>query len=297
MKYGREVLHRKTKNKQKNMKLAISNICWNRKYDEAMYQFLRDHEYALEAVPDRIFEWQESKISDRMISPYEKYDDARIWYRIVNSQYRISIASMHLILQNEDVNMFASATYRRYLMNVLKNAVRFADQIKCPNLCFDCVKNRRIPDGMHPAYVERTAVAFFREIADYAGQYNITISIEPLPGSLDVNFITGTFQAFAMARRVNRNNFAVNINTGTIFENNENIQQIFCQENMQLIKHIHLAEPGFEAFRPRKEYIEIAGLLNKCGYEGYVSACMTEHDNAIQLQGAMNYFNKIFNKE
>lgn len=279
------------------MKLAISNTCWNRKYDEEMYQFLRDHGYALETVPDRIFEWQESKISDRMISPYEKYDDAQIWYRIVYSQYRINVASMHLILQNEDVNMFASATYRRYLMNVLESAVRFADQIKCPNLCFDCVKNRKIPDGLHPESVARTAVNFFRKIADYAKEYNITISIEPLPASLGVNFITGTYQAFAMARRVNRENFAVNINTGTIFENNENMQLIFNPQNIKLIKHIHLAEPGFNSFRPRKEYFEMARLLNKCEYDGYVSACMTEHDNVKQLQGVMNYFNKIFNKQ
>mgnify|MGYP002625607455 CR=1 FL=1 len=130
------------------MKLSISNLSWESKYDDVMFQYLYRHGISLEVVPSRIFQWEESSISNRLVSPFEHFSEAADWYRIVNTHYRISIASMHSLLYNVDRNLFETVTYRRFLTDYLQRAIQFASRINCPNLCFGCAPNRRIPDSM-----------------------------------------------------------------------------------------------------------------------------------------------------
>lgn len=276
------------------MKLAISNLSWESHQDDAMFPFLLDHGIALEVAPTRIFRWEESRISGRMISPYERLEEARDWYRIVNTHYNITVASMQSLLYNVEENLFASGTWRRYLTEYLKSAIRFAVQLQCPNLCFGCARNRRIPSAMSDSEAGEIILDFFGTLADYAEENGVCFSIEPLPVSTGTNFITDTQQAFDLARQLGKACFRVNVDTGTIIENGEDIHAVFTKENLPLIRHIHLSEPGLAPLRKRDLFTEISGLLHEIGYEHYVSVEMLKFPDVKLIQGALNYFSGLF---
>ena len=129
------------------IKLSISNLSWESVHDDIMYQFLYDHNVDLEVAPSRIMEWKERQVSRRPISPLERFEEAEDWYRVVKTHYRIRVASMQSLLYNIHENLFASATYRRFLTDYLEQAIQYAVRIRCRNLCFGCGPNRMIPEG------------------------------------------------------------------------------------------------------------------------------------------------------
>jgi len=275
------------------MKLSASNICWEEKYDEDMYRFLSDQRIALEAVPSRIFKWEDSRLNGRPISPFEKIQDAVSWYRIVHRFYGLDIASMHSLLYKIEENLFATATYRRYLTEYLKSAVRFAVRIGCPNLCFGAAQNRNIPPHISLEDAGRIAVDFFKELADYAWQHRVCLSIEPLPEKYGTNFIHYTYQAFDLVKAVNSLGLQVDVDLGTVMTNQEDIREIFTEEHISMIHHVHFSEPDLGPIQERDIYAEAAELLKKCGYRRFVSLKMLEFPDVTLIQGVLRYFRHL----
>ena len=275
------------------MKLSASNLCWEEKEDEIMYRFLSGEGIALEAVPSRIFHWEDSRLNGRPISPYEKSEEAESWYRIVNLHYGIQIASMQSLLYRIHENLFATETYRRYLTEYLKSAVRFAVSIGCPNLCFGGGVNRNIPEHISLDKAGKIAVEFFTELAEYADEHGVCFSIEPLPESAGTNFINFTYQAFDLVKAVDRPGLKVNVDLGTVLANGEDIAEIFTEEHIPLISHVHFSEPDLAPIRERSEFRDAAELLKKAGYDKYVSVEMLEFPDVRLLQGVLHYFQKL----
>lgn len=71
-----------------NIKLAISNIAWDKADDENMYKFLQDSGImGLEIAPTRIFEK----------NPYEQLNNAKEYANILRERYNLNIISMQSI--------------------------------------------------------------------------------------------------------------------------------------------------------------------------------------------------------
>ena len=276
------------------MKLAISNLSWESKYDDLMFQYLYRHGIALEVVPSRIFKWEESSISNRQVSPFEHFSEAADWYRIVNTHYGINVASMHSLLYNIDKNLFETATYRRYLTDYLQRAIQFAARINCPNLCFGCALNRKIPDWMTQQEALRIAEDFFGDLAVYAYENGICLSLEPVPKAEGTNFLNTTQEALEFVRNISNPGLRVCVSLGTIIENNEDISKIFTKENINLINHIHISEPGLAPLEQREIDVKIAQLLKELDYNRYVSVEMLSFPDVKLIQGAVNYFETLF---
>ncbi|MCF0228796.1 MAG: TIM barrel protein [Parasporobacterium sp.] len=276
------------------MKLAISNLSWNSACDDIMYSYLREHKIALEAAPVRIFKWKESEISDRMVSPYERIGDASDWYRLVNSYYSIDVISMHSVLYGVREDIFSSGTYRRFLADYLRKAVDFSVILRCPNLVFSCAENRVIPRGMNRKTADRIALSFFRSLSDYAAERGVCISLEPVPAACGTDFINTTGEAIDFAAEVGKQNFKVNVSLGTVIYNNEDMNDIFTRDNMNIINHVHVSEPGLGPLKSLKVFEEAAMLLRKNNYRKYVSVEMLRFPDIKLIQGAMNYFMTIF---
>ena len=278
------------------MKLAISNLSWEEKNDDVMYQYLYRHGIALEVVPSRIFKWERSAVTNRPVSPFEHFSAAGDWYRIVNTHYMINVASMHSLLYNVDKNLFANSTYRRFLMDYLQRAVQFAARINCPNLCFGCGPNRNVPWGMGYDEALEIAADFLGSLADYAFDNGICLSVEPIPASEGTNFINNTFEALELVKQVARPGLRVCASIGAIIENQEDISGIFTKENMAYINHVHISEPGLAPLQQRPIYAEIAQMLKDLGYRNYVSVEILKFPDVKLLQGAVNYFETLFTK-
>ena len=119
------------------MKISVSNIGWDKQYDEKMYKYIAISKLnGIEIAPTRIIE-------DR---PYEKNEQAIKFADNMKKKYNLEISSMQSIWYGKQGNIFDEENAKMFI-EYTKKAIDFASDIKCGNLVFGCPKNRNVPDG------------------------------------------------------------------------------------------------------------------------------------------------------
>ena len=261
------------------MKLAISNIAWSDVFNERMYQTMADMGFAgIEIAPTKLF-------SD---IPYKQLEAAAEWSTKMQEYYGLKVASMQSIWYGKTENIFNSLEDREILVEYTKEAIRFAEKIGCGNLVFGCPRNRNI--GECAKLTE--AVSFFREIGKYAQEHHTVIGMEANPPIYNTNYINDTAAAIALIKEVNCEGFRLNLDFGTIIYNQENLSMLY--NHVGLINHVHISEPGLDRISERKEHRELADILRKGNYNGYVSIEMKQQENISDIVTVMKYLKEVF---
>jgi sugar phosphate isomerase/epimerase len=259
------------------MKLSFSNIAWTKEYDEGMYSFLREQGFdGIEIAPTRVF----------AENPYDHLTQARRFSVELCEKYDLSISSMQSILYGRTESIFGRDFERVTLINYLKKAIDFAEAISCKNLVFGCPVNRAKP---HNAIIN-LAYEFFSDISAYASAHNTTVAIEPNPAIYNTNFINYTWEAFEFAKSIEH--LKVNIDLGTVIENNEKLNDI--ANNMELVNHIHISEPNLVIIKNRTLHNELCSVLTNGMYEGYVSVEMKNPGNIDAVKETAKYIKACF---
>lgn len=260
------------------MKLSISNIAWDKKNDEYMYEYIRESGFVgIEIAPTRIIEK----------NPYDNIDIAAAFLDLMGSK-DLEISSMQSIWFGKQERIFFSSEEREVLLNYTKKAIDFAYVLNCKNLVFGSPKNRSfekeesLADGMD----------FFKSIADYAKEKGTCFSVEPNPKIYNTNFINRTSEAFEFAKQIDREGFKVNVDFGTIIQNEEDLKSI--EENISLVNHIHISEPYLAIPEKREKHRELADILHKTSYTGYVSIEMKNHGDIGKVKDTMKYIDEVF---
>lgn len=263
------------------MKLSISNIAWGVENDIEIYTILREHNYSgIEIAPTRIFPE----------NPYSNLVQARLFSKNLKKQFNLEICSMQSILYGKSERLFGDDSERMELLSYSKLAISFACGIGCKNLVFGSPKNRVIDnDDQYPI-----AVSFFKQLGEFALQNGTILSIEANPPIYNTNFINTTEQAFKLVRDVNNLGFMVNLDFGTIIENQEDIAQII--KNIQLVNHIHISEPNLATIEHREIHKLFSKALKKTSYNRYVSIEMKNPNNIENIKEAINYIGSTFNE-
>ncbi len=262
------------------MKLSISNIAWSVEYDVEMYEYISSKGFkGLEIAPTRIFPE----------NPYKDLTQAKKYSDYIKQKYNLEISSMQSILFGKTERLFGTDNERTELLNYSKLAIDFAKAISCHNLVFGSPKNRVIEnEDQYPI-----AIIFFKELGDYALKNNTVLSIEANPPIYNTNFVNTTEQAFQLARDVNSLGIFVNVDLGTVIQNNENIDQII--NNIDLINHFHISEPNLVPIEKRSIHQELANKLIQTSYDKYISIEMKNPDNLDIVKSSMEYVKGVFN--
>lgn len=256
------------------MKLAISNMAWKHGQEEKAYQLMQKYGFkGLEIVPTKV-------IAE---NPYDKLEKIVAWKEKLQNQYGFEIVSMQSIWYGRKEKLFGNGKEREKLISYTYKAIDFAGKLKCGNLVLGSPRNRNMPYGCK----EEEVLPFFELIADYADTRETVVSIEPNPPIYNTNFINTTQEAFALVDRINSSGFQVNLDFGTIIENQENIADF--RRNIQRINHVHISEPMLKPIRQRKEHVELIHLLKQEGYRGYISIEMQETEDMELLENIMKY--------
>lgn len=261
------------------MRLSISNIGWFEDLDEVMYQYIAEHGFAgIEIAPTRIFPE----------NPYESLEQANKWAKQLFQQYQLSVSSMQSIWYGRTENIFESEESRDVLLEYTKKAIHFASNIGCNNLVFGCPKNRNRIDGRS----EESCDSFFYEIAEYAKKLGTVFAMEPNPTIYNTNFINETSQALDLVKRIQHPNFKVNLDLGTIIQNEEKVELL--KDNIAYINHVHISEPYLEQIQPRQLHFRLKELLESEGYEGFVSIEMKNLNSIDKVKDTMEYVKGVF---
>lgn len=261
------------------MKLSISNIGWYEKDNQEVLNYLQKKGYSgLEIAPT-------------VLIPENPYDNILKIQEIAKEykeKYNLEISSMQSIWFGQTGNIF-NREEAEYLLKYTKKAIDFASSINCKNLVFGCPKNRVIPEDK--TYTD--IVWFFKELGDYAYQNNTTLAMEPNPTIYNTNFINYTNEAFDLVKLVASKGFKVNVDFGTIIENNDDINIIV--DNLDLVNHIHISEPYLEKIIKRDEHRIFANKLKEKGYDKYISIEMKKADSIEDVKEVIDYIYDLFN--
>lgn len=261
------------------MKLSVSNIAWDASKDMEVYNLMKKMEYhGLEIAPTRIF----------VDKPYEQLNDAKIWSGEIKEKFGLDISSMQSIWFGKQGKLFESKEDRKELLEYTQKAIDFAKVINCKNLVFGCPRNRNIPEN----FDEEIAVSFFRELGEYAASNETTIGMEANPTIYNTNYINNTMEALELIEKVNSDGFKLNLDFGTIVQNDELISELHGR--VKMINHVHISEPGLKPIEHRDSHIELNELLRREAYKGYVSIEMGKVDDISILTNTMKYIKEIF---
>ena len=261
------------------MKLSISNIGWDASKDTSVYELMKKYGYSgLEIAPTRIFPE----------NPYEKLAEAKEWAHKLKEEYGFVVPSMQSIWYGRSENIFSSLEDRKALIDYTKKAIDFAEVIGCGNLVFGCPRNRNILEGADAS----SAVSFFKEIGDYAHEHHTVIGMEANPPIYNTNYINDTISAMQLIDEVKSDGFKLNLDVGTMIQNEENINEL--QGRVKLINHIHISEPGLKAIEERQLHKDLMHLLLKENYQGFVSIEMGKQDDLDVISKVCGYVKEIF---
>lgn len=262
------------------MKLSVSNIGWNSDNNVEILEYLNEKEFnAIEIAPTILIKE----------NPYDKIEEAKIIVNEIKEKYGLGISSMQSIWYGKQGNIFNKEDAKEFI-KYTKKAIDFASAINCKNLVFGCPKNRNIPEDK----IEDDIIYFFKELGDYAKEKGTTLSIEPNPTIYGTNFINYTEQAFEFVKKINSEGIKVNVDFGTIIENNEDLNDIF--DNIDLVNHIHISEPNLVKIIERKGHIDLFEFLKNKDYNKYISIEMKKTDCVQDIKDSIDYVKKIFSK-
>lgn len=261
------------------MKLSISNIGWAKENDTSVYNLMKKYGFhGLEIAPTRIF----------AELPYDKKEEAEEWSLDIKNEYGFSVSSMQSIWFGRQEKIFGCDEERNALLEYTKKAIDFAANIGCENLVFGCPRNRNLPDNAD----ESVAVVFFKELGDYAYSKGTVIGMEANPPIYNTNFINDTKSALNLIEKVNSMGFRLNLDLGTIIQNDEDVSELIGK--VPLINHVHISEPGLKPIEERSIHIELKTLLEKEGYNRFISIEMGKVDDIGILEEKMDYVRRIF---
>ena len=260
------------------MKLSISNLAWNNEQKDKVYQILYDIGFdGIEIAPTKIIPE----------NPYDCINNAVIWKNKLKENYNLSISSLQSIWFGRNEKMFGNFEERNFLINYTKKTVDFASALECKNIVFGCPKNRNIKSDED----YKNAVEFFKILANYAFSKNTVISIEPNPSIYNTNFINDTKSAIDLIYNVNSDGFKLNLDIGTIIQNDENIEELIGK--VELINHIHISEPYLELIKKREMHKKLINLLKNEYYDKYISIEMKEQENIYLIKETAEYLKEI----
>lgn len=260
------------------MKTAISNIAWDMENDDLMYDLMKKYGYqGLEIAPSRII---------LPPSPYDNLEYIAKWKEVLEKERGFSIPSMQSIWYGKNENIFSTARERDELITYTKKAILFAEKIECNNLVLGCPKNRKVPDNIEPMQI---AIPFFQEIAEFAFEHNTVIGLEAVSTIYNTNFINDTSSAIAFIKSVNSKGLRLNLDLGTMIQNEEDISII--ENNIHYVNHVHISEPGLLEIIKRNIHTELRDLLKRKNYDGYISVEMGKGHNVVAV---MKYINQVF---
>ena len=117
------------------------------------------------------------------------------------------------------------------------------------------------------------------------------------PAVYGTNYINHTAEALLLVREVGSWGFRINLDFGTILENQERIDTL-C-ETLQYVQHIHISEPCLLPIRSRQEHKALATQLLLNNYNKYVSIEMKRDsmDPIGNVERALEYVAGIFGDE
>jgi len=198
---------------------------------------------------------------------------------------------MQSLLFKVETKIFETDETMESVLRTLENGIRFASLLNVKTIVFGSPSIRNVND--QEQYIR--SQLFFVRLAKFAKNVSVNVALEPNPKIYNTNFLNTTKEALDYVKCLNQTNLGINLDYGTIIENSELIHDIMTEENIAIIKHIHISEPYLNKinFQRREEHIELLKKLVSLNYRDYVSIEMKSGCTFEEIVEVLNYVKAI----
>ncbi|WP_164716622.1 sugar phosphate isomerase/epimerase family protein [Paenibacillus whitsoniae] len=241
------------------MKLAISNIAWDSRLNEEITTLLKiNNVEGLEVAPTKVISDPEI-VEKAVISKYKSF-----WE---NEGFKL-IAMQSLLFGKPHLSIFGDRISQKHTLDYLQKIINMASMMGTNVLVFGSPKNRYIKDiSDNEAYNQ--ALEFFHILGEMARKKSVSFCIEANPVAYGCNFLTGTLETLEFVKELNHPSIKLQIDTGTIFINNESPHDIL-EKSYPYIGHFHISEP-FLNLIGKENHSKVAACLREMHYDGWLS--------------------------
>src|SRR5689334_19881455 len=164
------------------MRLAISNIAWNKNEEKEIALLLKKYKVnAVEVAPTMI--WKEpTKVLVKSIKKYRKF-----W-----NDHGIEIVSIQaLLFGHPELKIFENADNRKKTLTYIKKMIRVCALLGVEDIVFGSPGNRDT-GKLHIDQAMEIAQKFFYQVGEAAQKYGVYFCIEPVPQEYGTNFINNS---------------------------------------------------------------------------------------------------------
>ena len=246
------------------MRIAISNIAWDPAKDDAVAALLQRYNVdAIDVAPGKYF-------PDPTAANDQDIQRVRHWWQ----ERGIELTGMQsLLFGTTGLNLFGAPDIQQAMLRHLTAICRIGAGLGATRLVFGSPKNRD-RSGLDDATAQAIAVPFFRQLGTIAQTHGVTICLEPNLPRYGANFMTTTDETAAMVRAVDHPAIRMQLDTGTVTINQENITDIMGL-HAGLIGHIHASEPDLVTLG--------TGGTNHASIAAAVASALPDHVITIEM--------------
>ncbi len=248
------------------MKLAISNLAWDRGDDFEIAELLRSMGInGVEIAPTKIWE-----------KPLDATDAEIDDYRQMWAGFGIRIVAVQaLLFGRQDLRIFDSPANRAETLAYLAGMTRLAGRLGAAAMVFGSPRNR-LKGLLKESEATSIAVPFFRTLAAEALACGTVFCIEPNPAQYGADWILTTSEGTALVEAVDHNGFALNADTGGMTLSGENPGDAIAG-CAAAICHFHISEKDLAPIGSGSvDHIRYATSLAATGYRGWKSIEMRQ---------------------
>ncbi len=256
------------------MNISISNIAWDKKYDDEISKILINKKIkGIEIAPTKV----SPEPIEAGVGEIKKYRN--FW----NDKGIEIVAIQSVLYGHPELTIFDNERVRSKTLSYLFSMIEVASNLGAKVIVFGSPKNRNIGLIRMDKAIEIARI-FFYKIGEKAKDYGINFCIEPNPPQYETNFINNTKEAVSFVKSVNHPNFRLHLDLSTLTLNNENYSDSI-KLGADFISHFHISEPFLQPVNEKNinKYKTAINSLKDINYKNWVSIEMlTDKDNEIE---------------
>lgn len=245
------------------MKISISNLCWNNKSIIEASGILRiagteGIEIALTAIWPNLNEVKSAEVK-KLRQHFDRLD--------------LKVSGIQSLLYGQaDLQLFDRSSWTN-LRNHLELNFAIGQDLGAEVAVFGSPRNR-IKSKLSKEEADEIAAEFFLSLTPTLNAHNIKLTLEPNAMEYGADYILTYEDSLELSRRINDPNIAPQIDTGSLWMNGENPKDSFTFGNPH---HIHISAPNMR---------EVPGDL---GFEDFLKCVISnQYDGWIVIE----FFNK-----
>ena len=219
------------------MKLSVSNLAWSLDADQSKVNEILD-KHGVELV----------EIAKRKENYSEILESGK------------SVTSMQSIIAEKEFSLFASELDRSLIEIKLFGAVSNARNLKCSHIVYGCPATRTVPEFDRSSKFDRAmseVIDMFREVADHSS--GVVIGFEPVVERYGSQFVNNFREAVKFVKKVNRDNFKVNLDLANVLETGVRFEEI--KRDIKYVSHVHVSEIDLKEIKHHKIVKDVLNLI------------------------------------